>query len=420
MLLQSRLTILGFLAVVVGATSIVFGADSTFWPRFHGPKGDNISAATGLLKQWPEEGPRLIWTAEGIGNGFSGVTLANRLIFTAGNMDEKTVVTALDMNGRIRWQAENGTAWISSHPGTRGTPTIDGNRLYHESPLGEVVCLDAKTGKRIWGLNILEKFHSKNITWGLAESLTVDGNRLICCPGGPETAVVALDKRTGRTIWKSPTADGDLIGYATPTIAECRGLRMVLTMTLKALIGVNADTGDLLFRFAHPAKNGVNAMKPLYHDGHVLISSDYGTTGTTLVKLEVKGSKTAAVQVWNSREMDNHHGGIILWDGYLYGAGHNFNNGKWVCLDWKTGEKKYAERGVGKGSLTCADGLLYTMSEKRVVGLVEPNPDGHRLISKFKIPSGGEGPTWAHPVVCGGRLYIRHADFLYAFDVRAQ
>ena len=248
--------------------------------------------------------------------------------------------------------------------------------------------------------------------------MLIDGSRLICCPGGPKTAVVALDKRTGRTIWQSPSAGGDLVGYATPTLAEYRGLRMILTMTLKAVIGVNADNGDLLFRFEHPTKYDVNATMPLYHDGHVFISSGYGTTGSTLLKLDVRGKKATVTKVWNSRDLDNHHGGVILLDGYLYGAAHNFNRGKWICLDWKTGEMKYAEKGVGKGSATCAEGMLYTMSERRDVGLVKATPAGHEVISQFKLPSGGEGPTWAHPVVRGGRLYLRHGDFLYAYDVR--
>lgn len=384
------------------------------------PKGDNISTDTGLLKQWPEGGPKLTWTAEGIGHGFSGVTLADGLIFTAGNIDEKTVITALDLSGNIQWQVENGKAWTGGPAGTRGTPTIDGDRLYHESPHGDLVCLQAKTGRKIWGLNILKEFGSKNITWALAESVLIDGDRLICCPGGPNTAVVALDKMTGKTVWQSPSASGDPPCYASPTLAECRGLRMILTMTSKALIGVNADGGDLLFRYPHKTAYDVNALKPIYHDGQIFISSGYGTTGSVMVKLSVDGRKATVEKVWGSRELDNHHNGVILLDGSLYGSAHKFNNSKWICLDWKTGEMKYAERGVGKGSPTCAEGMLYTLSEKRDMGLVQATPDGHEVISEFKTPSGPEGPTWAHPVVCGGRLYIRHSDKLYAYDVRAE
>jgi len=148
--------------------------------------------------------------------------------------------------------------------------------------------------------------------------------------------------------------------------------------------------------------------------------SGYGTTGSTLVKLNVDGKSVSGEQVWNSRALDNHHGGVLLLDGYLYGAAHNFSNSNWICLDWKTGETQYAERGVSKGSLTSAEGLLYTLSERRNVGLVKPTPEGHEVIRQFETPEGPEGPTWAHPVVCGGRLYIRHSDNLYAYDVRAK
>jgi len=390
------------------------------WPRFHGPNGDNISAETGLLQQWPEQGPKLGFVAKGIGEGFAGVTIADGLIYTCGNIDEKTVITALDLDGNIKWQVENGGAWTGEHPGVRGTPTIDGHpegtRLYHESPLGEVACLNAKTGERIWGLNILEEFGGKNISWALAESLLMDGDRVICSPGGPETAVVALSKMTGKTVWKSPSAEGDLAGYATPTLVEYQGLRMILTLTSKALIGVNADTGDLLFRFPHKTDYDVNVLTPILRDGRLFISTGYGS-GSVMLKLTVDGKKASVEELWRSKPLDNHHGGVLLLDGYLYGSSFG---GRWVCLEWETGKTMYQARGVGKGSATYADGMLYMLSEKSDVGLAKATPEGLEVISQFKLPEGGEGPSWAHPVVCGGRLYVRHGDFLYAYDVRAK
>ncbi|MEA1950802.1 MAG: PQQ-binding-like beta-propeller repeat protein, partial [Planctomycetota bacterium] len=393
-------------------------ADSGFWPRFHGPKGDNISTETGLLKKWPQDGPELLWTAKGIGKGFSGVTIVDGFIYTNGEIGEKNVITALDMDGNIRWQVENGGAWTGSYPGSRGTPVIDGDRLYHESPLGGLLCLNAKTGKEIWGTNILGHFGSKTAAWACAESPLVDGDHLIVCPGGPETAVVALDKMTGKTVWKSPSVEGKLVGYVSPAIIEQDGLRILLTMMHMSLVGVNADTGDVLFSYESPTKYPTSATTPIYHDGKIFISTGYGTTGSTLLKLDVDGKQAKVTKVWNSRELDNHHGGVILYKGHLYGAAHKFNRSKWICLDWDTGEMKYAEKGVGKGSSTMAEGMLYTLSEKKKAGLVKAAPDGHELVGEFKLPKGGKGPSWAHPVVCGGRLYIRHGDFLYAYDVR--
>jgi outer membrane protein assembly factor BamB len=359
-----------------------------------------------------------VWKQSGIGLGFSSVTIGNSLIYTDGNIDGKTVITALDLDGQICWQAENGEAWTKDHEGSRGTPTIDGDRIYHESPLGAVVCLNAQTGQKLWGVNILEAFGAQNIKWALAESLLVDGDRVICCPGGPKVSMVALDKRTGKTAWTAPS-NGDDASYASPILAEYRGLRILMTMNARALIGVNADNGELLWRYEHATQYDINATMPLVHDGHVLVSSGYGS-GTELLKINVDGTKAGVEQVWESKELDNQHGGVILLDGYVYGAAHKSNNSKWICLEWKTGKKMYAERGVNMGSATLAEGMLYTMSERGDVGLVKATPDGHNLISRFKLPEGGEGPTWAHPVVCGRRLYLRHGDWLYVYDVQAK
>lgn len=387
------------------------------WPRFHGPNSDNISTETNLLEKWPDEGPKLLWTGKGVGEGFSCPSIAAGLIFTSGNINGKTTITAMDLDGHIQWQAPAGQAWSTSHPGARGTPTISGDRLYHESPLGHIVCLDAKTGTEIWNINILKEFDSANIRFALAESVLIDGDRLICCPGGKTASVVALDKNTGKTVWAAkPT--GELANYATPVLIEYRGLRIVLTMSQKGLIGVNADSGELLFRHPFGTSHDVNATSPIFHNGQIFITSGYGA-GSEMLKLIVDGKKASVESVWRSKELDNHHGGVVLLDDHLYGAAHQLNGGRWICLAWNDGEKKYAEKGVGKGSLTCANGMLYCWSEKGRVGLVPATPTKHEPVSEFTVAKGGEGPTWAHPVVCGGRLYLRHGNLLHAYDIRA-
>ncbi len=389
-----------------------------FWPQFHGPNRDNLSTDTGLLKKWPHGGPERLWTARGIGHGYASVAIAGGAVYTAGNVHDRTAVTAMDMTGRIRWQAANGKAWMKPQGGARATPTVDGDRLYHKNPFGDVVCLNAKTGEQIWGLNILAEFGGENITWGLAESLLIDGPRLICCPGGPETAVVALDKMTGTTVWKSPST-GDQAGYASPLLAEHQGLRMIAVLTSKAMIGVSANTGALLWRVKRETPYDEHINRPIVHDGHVFFATDW-RLGGELLKIRVDGQRVSLQPVWMSKQLDTQHGGIVLVDGYLYGACHRSNNAKWVCLDWKTGQMTYAERGVGMGSLTYADGMLYTLSEHGTMGLVRATPDAHQVISQFELPKGGEGPSWAHPVVCGGRLYLRHGDYLHAYDVRGR
>jgi outer membrane protein assembly factor BamB len=405
------------LIVTAGATRLVV-AESPAWPRFHGPKGDNISTETGLLKQWPEGGPKLLWTSEKLGEGFAGVTIGDGLVFTDGNLDDTTVITALDLAGKVRWQVPAGPAWTKSYPGTRGTPTFDGERLYHESPMGELVCLKTATGEKLWGINILAKFGGHNIQWALAESVLIDGDRLICSPGGKENALVALNKLTGETIWKSGSVD-EATGYASPALAKMGSLRMLLTLTAKSVIAVNADNGELLWRFPKPTKYDVNVTSPIYHDGQVFVSTGYGAGGVML-KVKADGKTATAEKLWDTKEMDNHHGGVLLLDGYLYGSAHNQNSAKWVCLDWATGDKKWVAQGVGKGSATYADGLLYMLSENSRVGLAKISPEGMKVVSEFRLPKGGQGPTWAHPVVCGKRLYLRHGDFLYVYDIGAK
>lgn len=398
-----------------GPSSIA--ADAPTWPRFHGPNGDNISTEAGLLEKWPDGGPKLLWTAKGIGDGYASVTIANNRIYTAGDVGSDLVIFALDMDGRIQWQVKNGASWPEAGPaGSRGTPTIDGDRLYHENAHDELVCLDAATGQKIWEINLAKDLGGAKDGFGRAESLLIDGERLICSPGGA-VAVAALDKRTGSAIWKSPSA-GEAASYVSPFIVTYQGLRLLISMSSKNLIGLNADKGDLLWKFEHFTPRYVaNCVTPVYHDGRIFISGGYGL-GSALLKINVQGDKATVEPVWRAKDLDNRHGGVIRIGDCVYGTGHFNNNGKWVCLDWNTGQTKWAQKDLGESSFTCVNGLLYTINEHGAVGLLKPAPTGYELLSQFKIPEGGEGPTWAHPVVCGGRLYIRHGDRLYAYDVR--
>lgn len=405
-----------FLAMETGSpprARVTSSGKLPFWPRFHGPNFDNKSPDTNLRKSWPPEGPPLKWKVTGIGEGYSSVTLADGRIFTAGNIDNRTVITALDLNGKILWQADNGPAWTGSYPGTRSTPTIDGPRVYDLSPLGQLTCFEAATGKPLWTVNILERFRARNITWALAESVLIDGDRVICSPGGPVASVVALNKFTGDLVWTAAST-GDLAGYASPSIGEFAGRRIIFTMLAKAVIGVDADRGELLFRHEHVTSWDVNVLMPIYYQGCLFVSSGYGT-GAKLLQLVPKGKNVDVKLLWHERLLDNHHGGVLLLDGYLYGSNHR---GRWVCLNWATGEVMYQAAGVGKGSLTYADGMFFVLSERGEVGLVEADPRAHHVISQFRLPPGGSGPSWAHPVVIGGTLYIRHGDVLYAYDVR--
>ena len=251
--------------------------------------------------------------------------------------------------------------------------------------------------------------------WALAESLLVDGEHLICCPGGPQTSMVALNKNTGSVIWTAPST-GDLAGYCSPTLVEYQGLRIIIVLTAKSIVGVNADTGEQYWHLKHESYADENVMMPIFYDGQVFISTL--KAGSVKWNIKVKDGKASLEELWRTQELDCHHGGVLLLDGNLHGNSTFRNSKLWICLDWQTGEKKYTDKGVGKGSLTYADGMLYTLSENGVMGLVRPTDAGYELVNSFDIPEGGKGNSWAHPVVCAGRLYIRHGDFLYVYNVR--
>ncbi len=399
-------------ACVFLATITYAGNQESSWPQFHGPNRDNISTEKGLLKKWPVNGPTLIWTTRGLGHGYSSISIADGMIYTASSIGNNTVVIALSLDGKILWQVKNGKPWTGAYPGSRSTPTIDGDRLYHQNPHGSIVCLNAKTGVIIWQFNVIEKFNSKLPRWALSESLLVDGDHLISCPGGPETCMVALDKTNGTVVWKAP-GTGELAGYASPALFEYKGLRIITTLTSKSFIGVNAEAGELLWRIKHETYYDENIMMPIFHDGEVFVST---VTSSVKWKLNVKDGTVSLEEIWRTKKLDNHIGGVILVDDDLHGSS-TVRNRLLVCLDFETGRIKYADNCV-KVSLTYADGMFYALSEDSVMGLVQPTPSGHKLVSYFTIPEGGKGKTWAHPVVCGGRLYIRHGEFLYAYSLR--
>jgi len=407
--------------MLVGMLGAVFASaatagDAADWPQFHGPRRDNLSAETGLLKQWPAEGPKLLWTAKGLGHGFSTVAITGGLIYTTGNIGPDTVIAALDLDGKPQWTAKNGPADKHDRPGTRSTPTVEGGRLFHEGSLGDLACLEARTGKAVWSVNILKKFGGRTPQWGLAESPLVDGNRVICAPGGPEVGLVALDKATGETLWACKETT-EKPGYASPIAIEFGGVRQYVTLLQKSVAGMRADTGKLLWQVPHAAFADETVSTPLFQDRFVVVST-LGPGGTQCIELSGEGDAIAAKSAWQTNALNSHHGGVILLSGHVYGANAG---GKWLCLDLKTGKVAHAGDGVGKGSLTYADGMLYTYAENGgEVGLVKATPQGHEVVSRFRIPAGGSGLCWAHPVVCGGRLYLRHGDFLYCYDIQAR
>lgn len=391
------------------------------WPQFLGPRRDNRSAETGLLREWPASGPPLLWRAQGLGHGYSTVAVAEGMIYTTGDMDEDLVITALDLSGNVVWQQKNGKAFTRAYPGSRSTPTIHEGKLYHINGHGNLVCLDAKSGGLLWLVDCMERFEGREVEWGVAESVLVDGPNVICTPGGEQVALAALDKDTGETRWTC-TGVGDRHAYTSPAMVEYQGLRQIVTMMAASAVGVEAETGRLLWQYPYEAPYGVNCNTPLYDNGHLYLFSTWGR-GATKLRLVVEGRNCSVETVWHTRELDNEHGGVILVDGYLYGhADGDHKHRHQACLNAETGETMWVSdelAGQASAAVTFADGLLYVVTDRGEIALVRPNPERMDIVSRFHLPHGGLGPVWAYPVVCGGRLYIRHGEFLYAYDIRA-
>ena len=386
------------------------------WPEFHGAGRTNISPDTGLAKQWPDGGPPLVWKFSDCGDGYSGVSIAGGMIFTAGDFGGQEVVLALDMDGKLLWKAPNGEAWTGPSPGSRTTPTYDGGNLYQMNANGRLAAWEAKTGKPIWAVDLKAEFDSKFGVWGLAENVIVDGNKVLCMPGGPKGRVVALDKRTGKTLWAN-TEIQDTAAYCSPLIVTYKGVRQLITMTQKSVAGVEVETGRLVWQAPFVPKSPQNALTPVFHDGQVFVACGHWSGGTVL-KIDPE-AKTAS-PIWFRKELDNCHGGAMLIDGRLYGSACRMGGKNFYCVDFLTGQPIKTDATLGKVGITVADGMMYCLNHRGTVSLLALGPEGFRIASQFELKRKPDNYYLAHPVVCGGRLYLRGGPDLYVYDVRGK
>jgi outer membrane protein assembly factor BamB len=378
-----------------------------------------VSSEKDLLKSWPEEGPALVWSTTQLPAGNSSVAIGNNTIYITGTDSKNDILVALDSYGNIKWQTIYGRSWDASYPESRCTPTIDGDRVYVSSGYGDLACLDANNGKIIWSSKTSEIYKGTYGTWGIAESLLIDGDKLYFSPGGSETMTIALNKATGDLIWKSPSLN-DKPGYVSPLLVDYAGKRMIVNVSLEHLFAVDASDGEILWKVNHVNPDNSELIKcvtPLFHDGKVYATGGYNTGGM-LISIASDG-KSAQVE-WTDNVLDVHHGGVVLIDGYIYGSNWlNNGNGDWCCIEWTSGKTMYQEHWKCKGSIIAADGMLYIYDEKTgFVGLVRQNPQKFDLVSSFKIKL-GSGPYWAHPVIHNGYLYIRHGQALMVYDIKA-
>jgi len=404
------------LILAAGLTTGVAGQTSPAgdWPQWHGPDRTNVSKEAGLIGQWPASGPPVAWSVGGVGAGYGTVAIKDDRIFVQGSAGGRSVIYTLNRaDGKGIWSKALGPAGSNDRgSGPRSTPTVDGDRVYILTENGDLACLKAQDGTAVWQRNILKDFGGRNINWLLSESPLVDGNHVIVTPGGSSAGMVALDKMTGNTVWVAKELS-DEAGYASAIVADVQGIRTIMTLTGEAGIGVRAADGKLMWRHRSVANRTANITTPVFFDNKVFYTSAYGT-GAALLGLTAQGGEIKAQELYFTREMQNHHGGVVLVNGYLYG----FNNSILSCLNFATGQTMWRHRSVGKGSLTYADGHLYLLGEDNIVGLAEAAPGAYKETGRFKIADKGL-PAWAHPVVSGGRLYIRNQDTLSAYDVRA-
>ncbi len=420
----------GAVALTLAAQSGLFAA-SFDWPQWQGPDRNAVSKETGLLQEWPKEGPPLAWRINGLGGGDSAPSIADGRIFGMSNRGEDEVVwAASEADGKPLWVTVLGPAVRQQMPqGKEGpgcTPTVDGERLYVVEMGGDIACLGVGDGKVVWRHSMTSEFGGSVPTWSYRESPLVDGDKVICTPGADDATLVALDKLTGKTIWKSAAPGAAGAAYASAIAFDFAGQREYAQLTRRALVGVAASDGKFLWSYKRAANGaGINCSTPVYHDGQVFAASAYGAGGG-LVKLSKDADGgVKADEVYFSKKMQNHHGSMIVVDGCLYGANGGNEGGALVCLDFPTGkvlwdERDDADHRAPKGSLAFADGRLYYRTEKGAMLLIEPNSKEYVERGRFDQPDRSPKPAWSHPVIANGKLYLRDQDLLFCYDVKAR
>ncbi len=394
------------------------------WPQWRGPRRDGVSDEKGLLQAWPEGGPKALWSAAGIGFGYSGPVIARGSLYITGDAGGELHLSAFDLAGKPKWRAKNGKAWEGEHPGARASCAFDEGRLYHLNAHGRAACFDAETGKELWAVETLERFESRNIEWAMAENLLVDGPRVIVTPGGAKGAVAALDKKTGRTAWASEPilhegkADGP--GYSSPILFELGDRRQIANCTTRHLFGADAETGRLLWKKPMLTTYEVLAMTPVLVGDSVFYSAPYGPK-SKLFRLRAKGDGVEAEEAWTNADLDNSHGGVLHVGDLLIGTGYQRFRGL-TALDAASGATlhRFPEREPSMGSMIWADGRFYFLSEKGQMMLLQADRRGAAVAGRFPLTEASKRDAWAHPVIHDGRLYLRYHDKLTCYDIKAK
>lgn len=387
------------------------------WPQILGPNRNGQSPETGLNWNWGSNGPDSLWYRSGLGEGYSSVAIADGKVFTLGTDGTREAAFALNLSdGEPLWKLPFGSIFNDgTGNGPRGTPTIDGKLLYALGGNGDLASISIETGKGIWSKNILRDFGGSNITWGISESVLIDGDKLICTPGGSRGTMVALNKKTGNVLWTCQAPGNPQAAYSSAIAVEIDGVRQYVNMVHDRLIGVHAETGKLLWEDRKAVNGTANCSTPLQFENSVFYATGY-STGGSLVKLTSQNKSTTAENVYHTRDMKNHHGGMVIVGDYLYGCS---DPGMLVCLEVATGKVQWQSRAPGKGSITYADGHLIVRNEQGPITLVAANPDKYEQLAKFETPEQfrSNRTKWSYPVVADRKLFLRDQDTLLVYDL---
>ena len=429
--MKQHLVTLGetFRLIVIGTSLLAASnVNAGDWPQFRGTDRTGVSQERGLLRAWPPEGPPLIWQAKGAGRGYASVSIAGDRLYTMGDgpstardKDEYLLCFALS-DGKPLWKTRLGAPWnkgAGNWEGSRSTPTVDGTRVYALTAHGELICLETETGRELWRRHLKKDFRGKKADgWGYSESVLVDGERVICTPGGKSNTMVALNKGTGELVWTVSRPGDRGAGHASIVVSEVAGVRVYVQTTGGGALGVRAEDGKLLWSYKIGRTTAV-IPTPIVRDDLVFFTAGYGRGGALLRQVADGAGGVTVREIYPlNKDLQNKHGGVLLFGDHLYGD--SGSSGKPFCADLMTGKVLWREKGSGRGSaaLTCADGHLYIRFSNGVMALAEATPGRYEESGSFRIPGKTKRPSWSHPVVCGGRLYLRENDTILCYDLR--
>jgi outer membrane protein assembly factor BamB len=378
--------------------------------EWRGENRSGIYNETNLLKEWPADGPELLWDIDSIGNGYGSPVISDNIIYLNGELDSLAYLFAMDLQGNILWKTEFGTDWMVNFIGSRSAPTVIDDLVYVSSGMGDIACVQAESGDIKWKINMLEKYEGKNTRFGYSQSLLVDGDLVFAAPGGVENNIIALNRFTGEMVWTNPGV-GEVSAYCSPLLMEFPSRKVLVTFSDNALLGIESQTGKLLWTELQDTLCDINGNTPIFEDGYLYYVTGCGN-GTVKMKVSEDGSQIT--EVWRNKDLDNIMGGAVKLNGKIIASGHRKK--VWKSVDAETGETKDS-LDFGRGATIAADGMLYCYNEKGEVGLVKLTPESMELVSEFKVTKGTK-EHFAQPVINNGVLYIRHGDALLAYDIK--